>query len=470
MPDILSLAEQHQLQPRRVSSSKGGEYASSCPLCGGDHTSDRFRIWPEQGEGGKWWCRQCNVGGDCIEFLRKVDGLSFAEASAAMGKASPRRQTIRTPRMPIPPAITSDAPRPVNLPPQEWMDRAAKVLASSHAALLADPEHLSWLHKRGINRHSVIRFRLGWQSSDYLRPYPAWGLPAEKWDNGREKLHLVPVGLVIPWEDGGHILRLRVRQPVKDPKYKVIPGGAKDPQPLMVIDSLWSGPHSAVILCEAELDAILIAQEVGDIVTVIALGSAQTRPHDTRSMDAIRGAAWVGLWLDRDDAGDKATDKWLTDTDTSQDIRPQGTGKMDPGDCYAQGLSIREHVRGSVPPAWRVGPSVRVQEQRGAGAEQEESAEIAPSDAVVRFGRILERTPIVCRVSDAAMSIMALKRRGDGQWVQDVTWEMSNWALMREASRLFWYSAEVQDFLEAHPQAESGVHGKNYWAAMSRKG
>lgn len=75
----------------------------------------------------------------------------------------------------------------------------------------------------------------------------------------------------------------------------------------------------------------------------------------------------------------------------------------------------------------------------------------------------------MCRVSDAAMTIMAMRKRGDGLWEQDYQWEMAHWSLMREASRLFWYDNEVFAFVEAHPSAATGVHGKNYWAGLARK-
>jgi len=46
---ILDLLEQDGIEPKKVASTHGGEYSSSCPLCGGE---DRFRYWPEQGDGG----------------------------------------------------------------------------------------------------------------------------------------------------------------------------------------------------------------------------------------------------------------------------------------------------------------------------------------------------------------------------------------------------------------------------------
>jgi hypothetical protein len=61
------------------------------------------------------------------------------------------------------------------------------------------------------------------------------------------------------------------------------------------------------------------------------------------------------------------------------------------------------------------------------------------------------------------------KRAGDGQWEQDYGWEVAHWDLMREASRLFWYDNDVFAFVESHPSAATGVHGKNYWAPLGAR-
>lgn len=475
---------------------RGGEVWAWCPWHE-ESSKGGFSYSPAKDIG---HCYGCNTHGDLIAIYAAVNGL---DASAAFkefrDRFAPhvrpdRRPAVQTPRMPQ--AITGPtvAARPVTLPPEQWMDRAARVVDAAHAALLANPEQLDWLAARGITRQTVIRHRLGWQDRDYLRPYPAWGLPAATWDDGRERLHKVPSGLVIPMIEAGRVVRMRVRQPEKDPKYYVVIGGATDPQPLLVLDSTWPGQHSAVVLVEAELDALLLAQEAGDIVTVVALGSAQTRPHDTRAHRTVTGAAWVGLWVDRDAAGDQAVRAWTVSTRKpdqpadgglavalgvdAEDIRPQGAGKMDPGDCHKAGLDIRAHILSSVPAAWRIGPSVTGSVQGGGGAAPMESAESAgPGPGVVRLAALMRVAPLVCRYGDDSMWIMAARKTPDGAWVrmddgrlvQDAAWEMSNWQLMREASRLFWHDAGVGEYLETHPDARAGISGRNFWAGMKRK-
>ncbi|MDY0228359.1 MAG: CHC2 zinc finger domain-containing protein [Desulfomicrobium apsheronum] len=477
--NVLSLVEQRGLAPRQVSSAKGGEYASACPFpdcVSKSATPDRFRIWPEQGEAGKYWCRGCDRNGDAINLLMELDGKNFREAAAIVGKRLDPRPAVRTPRMPAPVAAPVATVRTPNMPPEQWTERAGAIAAKAAETLLADPARLEWLAKRGITAKTAARFGLGWNLEPIIRPYPAWGLPAETWpESGKPKYVRVPAGLVIPWRDGETVLRLRVRQLDAEPKYYVIPGGAKNPQPLMVLPGTWAGQHKAVVLCEAELDAILLAQEVGDLVTVIALGSAQTRPEDELAVHTVQSAAWIGLWLDRDKAGDDYTAKWMQAyADTAEDIRPQGDGKMDPGDTYAAGVSIREHVLTSLPPAWRIGRSATVQREQGGGAEKQgegsaEGPKMLVAESVREFGQLLKLGPIVCKSSDAGMSVMAVKSEGSGRIVQDGRWEAFHWDLMRKVSDMFWYDEAVFNYIDSHPSAATGVHGKNYWAGLARK-
>src|SRR3989304_5222980 len=97
--NTLDIAISCGVNPKKVSSSHGGEYASECPVCGGN---DRFRVWPEKKDGGAWWCRAEDKGGDAISLLMHAKGMSFKEAAAAVGKTLQGRPTqrARTPQQP----------------------------------------------------------------------------------------------------------------------------------------------------------------------------------------------------------------------------------------------------------------------------------------------------------------------------------------------------------------------------------
>lgn len=51
-----------------------------CPLHSGDNTAS-FRVYDDQNT---WWCYGCGEGGDIIDFVRRIDGLSFPEACKAI--------------------------------------------------------------------------------------------------------------------------------------------------------------------------------------------------------------------------------------------------------------------------------------------------------------------------------------------------------------------------------------------------
>lgn len=58
-----------------------GERHYPCPKCGG---TDRFLVRPE---GTRGYCRQCYWQPDAIQYLREIDGLSYAAAAQAVGKS-----------------------------------------------------------------------------------------------------------------------------------------------------------------------------------------------------------------------------------------------------------------------------------------------------------------------------------------------------------------------------------------------
>lgn len=92
MSKLLDLMQQDQ-HFRRVSTTNGGEWAGPCVLCG--EGKDRMRVWPSQGETGRFWCRRCQRTGDAITYLREWRGLSFPEAARQVGKVLDARPVQR---------------------------------------------------------------------------------------------------------------------------------------------------------------------------------------------------------------------------------------------------------------------------------------------------------------------------------------------------------------------------------------
>lgn len=351
MRNLLDILADRSLPLARVSGNKGGEYHGPCPSCGG---TDRFHVWPEQGKEGTFWCRQCDMAGDAIQFLRDVDGLSFGEACRALGRDLPPRPDATTPR-PARPAWQPDAaPAP---PADVWRTRAQALVTWAADHLPRHPQAVSWLAERGIDAATSRRFRLGWNPGenghDIYRPREAWGLPEKLKDNGRPTKLWIPQGLIIPWQQDGQAVRIRIRRPEGEPKYYVLPGSS--PAPLVAPPSHCAA--RAWLLVESELDAILLAGVVDAAhlpVGVIGLGTSARKP-DAALTGLIRDSLSILLALDFDQAGTKALDFWRREFSQAKH-HPPVLGK-DPGEDYAQGVPLADWIREGLPPALRLPPA-----------------------------------------------------------------------------------------------------------------
>ena len=76
---ILELLIQYGHQIKRKGNN---EFSSSCPACGG---TDRFIIKATD-QGSRYFCRQCEIKGDAIEYLRTFRNMSFKDAADYAGK------------------------------------------------------------------------------------------------------------------------------------------------------------------------------------------------------------------------------------------------------------------------------------------------------------------------------------------------------------------------------------------------
>jgi len=324
---ILDLLISDGFEPKKVASTRGGEYASSCPGCGG---RDRFRSWPEQD---RYWCRQCEKSGDAIQYLRDFHGMSFRDAADRVGKIISLPGKLKT---------THGREKIKKEPlPLEWTAKAEQLVDSAHAALLANQKVLDWLHTdRGLTLDTVKRHRLGWLNQNFYRDREAWGLPALEDRQGRRKRLFIPSGLVIPYQEQGKVIRVRVRRdnPGNWGRYYILPGSDMRP---MVIGEYKPWPSTdPVIVAESELDALLMAQEIGNVYTFVALGSASARPTD-RLAAQLQDAPFIIVCLDTDEAGDRATGWWLKKFDHAVWFPvPPEFGK-DQTEAFLNGLDFR---------------------------------------------------------------------------------------------------------------------------------
>ena len=139
MSSILNFIPAGQMRPKGPH-----EFAGPCPLCGGE---DRFIVWPDRPRGGAFLCRKCGASGDGIAFLMQRDGLSYAEACAALGiepkrtttSSFPARRVHARTRPAHPAQVAPVPPAPAVLPCMEWMASAAAFVDSCQRDLETSP-------------------------------------------------------------------------------------------------------------------------------------------------------------------------------------------------------------------------------------------------------------------------------------------------------------------------------------------
>lgn len=323
---ILELLEQAGIKTRKESHK---EFSSACPKCGGN---DRFRIFVNEN---RWLCRTCNKSGDVIQFLRDFQDKSFKEACEITGDRNKLNSSCMIDFKP-----KSWTPAAKFEPDDIYQRQAKTFIEQSNISLLNNSEVLEWLKtERGINLETVKKFNLGWNERVNYLSRESWGLPTELKENGQAKKLFLPAGLVIPVMRSGKIFRIKVRRSNIKPgeaKYIFLPGGSDIP--------LTTGKGEYCVICESELDAILLSQEVSGIVC-IALGSCSNKP-DKETDDLIRKCKGIFLSFDSDLSGAKASfnEFWQDNfQDRNHLFIPKKYGK-DITDLFLSGISLKDWV------------------------------------------------------------------------------------------------------------------------------
>jgi hypothetical protein len=297
------------------------EYAGPCPFCGG---KDRFIVWPEQGNGGRFFCRQCQKNGDMIDYLRST-GMSYRESKKALGdlSASPiKALTIPTRKG------TKDF--------QKWITNAKAFTASlsgKHQKALT-----AILSKKHLKLETAQKWGIVWNGTYQFQPSENWGFPSDQ--------VRVPVGLVVPiWRQSG-ITGLKIRvsdSPNNSMRYCCIKESSND---CLILGC----KNRPTFIVESELDAYLMNQESGELITVIALGGTHQK-LDPDSIEVITSAPKLFIATDYDET---PADKGVMGAGQKAFLRlkkqfpkaiyyPPIRGK-DPCEMQDKGISVRDWV------------------------------------------------------------------------------------------------------------------------------
>lgn len=337
--NIKDLLEELGYIPKRKASTHGGEYSSPCPFCKAGN--DRFLIWPNRSnsdgsyKGGRFSCpRHCGKKGDAIAFLRELYKLEYVEACAKLRIEPNRRSNAPLTKREIKLPIAED-------PPELWKTKGEAFIEWCHVQLLANPQALALVKKRGFTLDSIKRFKIGFCPKDFFLERTDWGLNAQLKEDGTPKKQWLPTGLVIPTFSNGQVVKIKVRRTKwhegdKLPKYIEISGSKKCPSIFGNIEL------NACLIIESELDALLVQQETDDFVYCIALGGSN-KPIDFKTNKVLLNTGTLLFCPDFDKAGAVAWLKWKEMfPNIYRILTPDGKSA---GDAFLAGVDLREWIR-----------------------------------------------------------------------------------------------------------------------------
>jgi DNA primase catalytic core len=268
-----------------------------------------------------WHCFACAVGGGPIDWVMKKEGVSFRHAvellragassvvaSSVAGSGGDDAQRPRAaPITSLSAVMTADAGA------QELLDQ---VIGFYHSTLLASPEALAYLTKRGIaDRELIERFRLGFANRTL-----GYRLPAKQLKAGSEiRCRLQKVGLLrasghehfngclmVPvFDEQGCVAEVygrKITEGVDPPLHLYLPGPHR---------GVWNAQglvgQGEVILCEALIDAMTFW--CAGYRNVTASYGVEGFTADHVAVFKRCGVQRVLIAYDRDEAGDRAAVK-----------------------------------------------------------------------------------------------------------------------------------------------------------------
>jgi hypothetical protein len=148
-------------------------------------------------------------------------------------------------------------------------------------------------------------------------------------------------GVVIPWLDGDRLVLLKIRRlgSFKGPRYVE----AYRDRPAIYPTPEAVKPGRPLVVCEGELDALLLGQALGDLAAAVTLGGASSRPEGPTYLAMLPAPVWY-LAHDADPAGDRAASGWPA---RAVRVRPPcfimpeaGCNTKDWSDLHANGVDL----------------------------------------------------------------------------------------------------------------------------------
>ena len=316
-------------------------------------------------DGRKWRCFGCGEHGDAVDWLGKREGLSVIEAARRLdptipgsgGKPSAARQP--TPRFDPKPAAPKPAPL-WTLP--DWQQAVDELVIQAERILWSSEgrEALGWLRRRGLDRDTITRFRLGFlPSGGSTRPAP------------RRDGSLGPLGhmrgITLPWAGVGSFygacgepnvprwVGLNVRYLAADvdgprpdgvSKCRAIEGSTRG-EMYPYADLIPTLPILPAIITEGEFDSLICTQEAGWLGHVCTVGGAAGNPTDS-ALAYLACCPWWLICTDYDDAGSKAAWGWSERSPEKARRAFLPDGSKDVNDYFLAGGNVRDWIASEI--------------------------------------------------------------------------------------------------------------------------
>ena len=267
----------------------------------------------------KFYCFGCGAGGDVLDFVGRMEGLTLPEAIRRLDDGAGSAPVVAC--RPAPAPLQSTPP----LPPRDpaLLTAAVRFYAGQ---LRRDPVARAYLASRGVGLDAAMRLGLGYASGNGLRPYlDSLGFSADRQhdsglflERGSERF----AGMVVVPNFANGLVRWLTGRAVDaraKPRFQAVPG----PKPVLGLSRLGPAPK-AVVLTEGVFDYLALAG--WGYPACAALG---TQGLD-KTAAAFRGCPRVFLAFDSDGAGLEAAEglKQLLGRRATVVNLPQGIGDV----------------------------------------------------------------------------------------------------------------------------------------------
>ena len=272
---------------------KGRVRQGVCPFH--DEAEGSFTVYSDSE---RFWCFGCGAGGDVLDFVGRMEGLTLPETIRRLDDGS-------TPLVAAPFHFSTPTQRPV-APPIPTREPALLTAAARFygGQLRRSPVAVQYLASRGIGLGAARRLGLGYATGNGLRNYlESRGFTPRQvresglfLERGSERF----TGMIsVPDVASGRVRWLtgRAVQPNARPRFQALPG----PKPLLGLARLGPAPS-----------CVIVAEGVFDWLALTAWGYPAVASLGTQGMDkvaaALRGCPRVFLAFDNDDAGNTAAE------------------------------------------------------------------------------------------------------------------------------------------------------------------